>query len=256
MAEILQGIIPSSEFKTPNVYKVSVSIDSCNTSGNAGYSTIFLNEKLLFEIIQTVCSDLESYLKFQNCIVDGFVDLAKWRQLCIESCYKIDSRCLNRIVSTLIHELVHIKQHSMQENPLGINSIDKNYRLEYRSYLVDRKKFIAVIKNLNAGIKNDETDIIHASSPQEIPARAHSFVLKYISTIVDVNPLTLQPTESHINMINSWINKIDPKINDPKYKFFNEPYSKKYKIYKRYMKTIYKEVISYKEFLINIRNVL
>lgn len=215
-----QKLISSNDFKRPNVYNVVVSFKDMERSGNAGYSTIYLNIKLLNNIIENIPHNTQYHL--------------------------------NRLVCVFIHELVHIKQHSRQDNPWETTT--KVRPLEYRSYIVDRKKFIQTIKCLNKGIKTPDYNIIHASSPQEITARAHSFVLNHLNKIITHNPLTLQPVVPNMILLNSWIDMLEAKLIDPKYQVFNKPDKKEYKIYKRYMKLVYQELMEYREFLIGIRN--
>ena len=161
-----------------------------------------------------------------------------------------------RLVAVLIHELVHIKQHSRQDDPWNNNLFIKGRPLEYRSYLIERREFISIIKDSSRGIKTEKTNMIHSSSPQEIPAKAHSFVLKYIGGFVDVSPLTLQSTESDIQLLQFYIDKMDYKLIDERYQIFNVPNSKVYRIYRRYMKNVYREMMIYKQFLLDIKKKL
>ena len=174
------------------------------------------------------------------------MDVEKFRRFINRYPMELDVyKYLAPMVSTFIHELVHIKQHEPQQ--WG--------KIEYRSYLMNKQKFYQAIRNIHDGISTDLDHLAHASSPQEIPARAHSTVSDYIETLVDKNPLTMTTRDLHD--LEYYIEGMDPKnILDRTYRKFKDPNSKEYKIYKRYMKQIAQEMIAYRNYLIKIQNKL
>lgn len=250
-----RSIIPLTSFKNSTPYNVTVVFSQFNTRGTAEYSTINLNKKFINEIIRCIEYDIESYLIMNECFYANFINVSRLKQINKEFPFELNLTHLNRLVSVFIHELVHIKQHSRQDNPNDINKLDGKFRpLEYRSYLMPRKEFISTMKNLKNGIKTTREILAHASSPQEIPARAHSSVSKYIGSIIVINPLSLEPSEESVKLLNQYIYMMVPTTFDSKYQNFNKPNTKEYKIYQRYMKVVYQEIMSYKQYLTEIRN--
>lgn len=246
-----QRIIPRTTFKGNKAYDVLVRFNRQEHSGDASYSTIILSKKHILELIQNIRKDLTEYLSMHGCISN---DIVMWKEVNRQHRFKLRLIHLNRLVSSFLHELVHIRQHTTQDNPFEI--VGKCRQLEYRSYLVSRKEFIESIKRLKGGNKTDEDIKIHASSPQEIPARAHGSVSKYIGMNVHVNPLTLQHSIKDMCILEHYINMMHPQLFDKRYEQFNIPDTEEYRIYKKYMKVVYREIMSYKQYLIGIREYL
>ena len=95
--------------------------------------------------------------------------------------------------------------------------------------------------------------ISYLSSPQEIPAYAHNMALNLIDItggvwsgmdIDDLKHLLYNVTDI-IQDFRNWVN--DPRHQS--YRRFNQPGTKYYKIYKRFLEQVYQELTSYKQYV-------
>jgi hypothetical protein len=144
---------------------------------------------------------------------------------------------IKEISSVVVHELVHVVQHHSQRDREGFDT-------EYRSYL-DRKK--GEFYNLASGSRSSDQDSrydkLYYASPQEITAFAHQFALDILRSwdvdnaeSVDQLPTMGADGVDHKEIVASIQRGIVRKFNNP-----DNP--KELKVYKRYLKLIYQEVI-------------
>lgn len=140
------------------------------------------------------------------------------------------------ISSVVVHELVHVVQHHSQRGR-------KSFDTEYRSYL-DKKK--GEFYNLAGSRSSDEEsryDKLYYASPQEITAFAHQFALDIlrawdIDNAEEVEQLPSMGADGvdHKEIVTSIKRGIIRKLNNP-----DNP--QELKVYKRYLKLIYQEVV-------------
>ena len=106
---------------------------------------------------------------------------------------------------------------------------------EYRSYLTkDKKKFSSAIDKVSKGDYDTSAYRLYRSSPQEIAAFAHEAALKLVNNI-DLGQIDDFPyLRNTINQDMQWY--MDDQFSDPK-----NP--EEYKIFKRFHKLMYQEVI-------------
>lgn len=147
-----------------------------------------------------------------------------------------DTKFLNDLASTVIHELVHVKQH-MEQHKLGRD------RTEYRSYLQKSKE------QFNKAYNDEDSPEwikLHAGSPQEIGSYINNIATEIINdfnfndagssfelTPVDADTIMYYVRDFLINRIGM------PKT--PKEKM----------VFKRYFKGVYQEVMSYRQRLMD-----
>lgn len=146
---------------------------------------------------------------------------------------------LHTMVNTTVHELVHIVQHARQfaKGRTG---------LEYRSYLMpDKSKFHDSIRKMSdVGPSTDDYKIYRAS-PQEIPAFAHEAALAFIRD-ANIDKLASEE-ESPVRLINQLPNMLQGYTDI----MFDKPETpSEYKIFKRFGKLLYQEVVRYIEQLV------
>lgn len=142
---------------------------------------------------------------------------------------------IRKLVSTVIHELVHVVQHSKQQH---------RPQTAYRSYLTrDKSKFYAAINRMHQGTSDIADYKLYRGSPQEITAFAHEEALKIIND-TDMN----NGNEEELAYIKKHL---------PSYmqgytgNMFSDPTNEhEYKIFKRFNKIVYQEVSSYLDKLI------
>ncbi len=156
------------------------------------------------------------------------------------------NRDIDSIVSTFIHELVHVMQHGNQYKK-GKNST------EYRSYLGKKDEF----KNLHSKAWKSNFDLpgdesknyykLYYSSPQEIGAHAHNIALQVIIDNIKeyVNPESITPEQ--YNKMKTWLegSTIPAYVDDYLRDYLDKKNPEEYKIYKRYYKLVYQEVLNY-----------
>ena len=158
---------------------------------NPANSKVFLNEKVFyFPLVDKLAHDLILYAAdswegntfFENLkrILSSLVkDQYLLKQFMIDF-----AKLITDMVSTYLHELVHVKQHynqQLKQMPGG------GYRqnTEYRSYLANREKFL---KSFSKNAANEYVDIemmnrLHASSPQEIGAYVNNIAIDVINLL-------------------------------------------------------------------------
>lgn len=146
----------------------------------------------------------------------------------------------SKLASTLVHELVHIMQHTAQQH---------RDDTEYRSYLDAHKgEFAAMHDKRMAGqaVPDEDTRYwnLYLSSPQEIPAFSHQIALKIINDSGVKGAKTIEELNQLAGAVDAhWImdairEKLHGRFQDPK----NQ---KEYAVLKRYMKLTYTEFAQY-----------
>ena len=235
-----------------DVPQADVQFKFMNTSGAANNLKVDLTMKYIDQITIKIWQHLETVL-LDNNLVDyneksdiDYLNLTKFQQHFKQHPYWVDESLqpiINGLVMTFIHELVHVRQHGRQPGR----------KTEYRSYIMNKSKFYAAMNRIHDGIVDEIVQLAHASSPQEIPARAHDTAIEFINGIVDDNPTKMQATKYHIRSLKYWIENMDPRyIVDNTYRQFNKPGTKEYKIYKKFMKIVVQEINSYRQYLSQI----
>jgi hypothetical protein len=155
-------------------------------------------------------------------------------------------KTVNDMISTYIHEMVHLQQHSKQP-------LDKS--TEYRSYATKNKKdFDRAIDNVSNGTGSERDWKLYKASPQEIPAFAHQAALDIIhDTMIDGRDATAEDLRYIIEILNEYI-KGGKFANEyynstmPYYaNTFKDPTSHDYKVFKRFMKIVAQELVSYRD---------
>lgn len=123
---------------------------------------------------------------------------------------------LEDMVQVFVHELVHVVQHLKQSH---------RDTTEYRSYLTnDKKRFNDAIAS-----SSDEDAHLYYASPQEIPAFAHDIVSNILKSMQGKNV-----SRSDIqDAVRDRVGAMFPNRNDPKVK----------KVYNRYLKLVYQELM-------------
>ena len=142
---------------------------------------------------------------------------------------------IRKLVSTVIHELVHVIQHSKQQH---------RPQTAYRSYLTrDKSKFYAAMNRMHQGTHDTADYRLYRGSPQEIAAFAHEEALKIINdtNMGDADENELAYIKKHLP---SYMQGYTGNM-------FSDPTNEhEYKIFKRFNKIVYQEVSSYLDKLI------
>lgn len=216
--------------------------------GMGGYaqgSNMVINRAYLPEIIRTVMNRFSIYLYDNYEAGDRTKGMsflfrmlkANDREILNVIMRDLD-RSIDKIVSIVVHEAVHIIQHKQQAHrPLG--------KTEYRSYL-DKKKgefYSAAQKAVKSKNKDRYYDLYYAS-PQEIAAFAHQMALDIIKAneldkverLQDIPRVEAEDIVSYIN------NRISNRFAQPR-----NP--QEVKVRRRYIKLVYQEVHRYIEHL-------
>jgi hypothetical protein len=123
---------------------------------------------------------------------------------------------LEEMVQVFVHELVHVVQHLKQSH---------RDETEYRSYLEkDTKKFQAAMSK-----KSSEDDPLYYSSPQEIAAFSHDIVSNILKSMQGKNVSRTDIQDAVRDRVGSYFpNRTDPKVR---------------KVYNRYLKLVYQELM-------------
>jgi hypothetical protein len=149
------------------------------------------------------------------------------------------------IVSTIVHELTHIIQHTKQP---------KNKKTEYRSYIEkDKSKFYDAIRRLGTKDQQPGDSKIHRSSPQEITAHANEtalYIVSEISSIRNLNTTDISELKGVIIDLEEFLSGNSSITTSRHYlmktyisDFKHSPNG--YKIYKRYIKQVASNLFSF-----------
>jgi hypothetical protein len=160
------------------------------------------------------------------------------------------SEIIKSMVSTYIHELVHVRQHySQQLKKLPSGNYKKN--VEYRSYLAKRDVFL---KSFAQDATNEYVDLemmnrLHASSPQEIGAFVNNIALEIIDSLYIENLSTgeLKDLDNISNVSRIIVSKVNNHLRSRNV-FPNTKTEKR--IYQRYYKMVSVIVNNYVDYLI------
>lgn len=212
--------------------EVIVSWDDINPQGQATGLVIEMRSRDLQKIPHELCEYIhkittDNLENKKNIFDDYFKWFGKFSERDLE--YVGLDGTISKIVSTLIHEAVHIAQHSAQFRK-GRNNT------EYRSYLQkDKNKFYQSVRDISDKPNEVSTTDHDAylSSPQEINARSHQAALQYLKDSF-ANGMSVDEVKQ--NMASEFQDYME--------KHFHEPEDKqRYAIYKRFVKQAYQEVI-------------
>jgi hypothetical protein len=147
---------------------------------------------------------------------------------------------IDNIVSTVLHELVHVIQHHRQASRPST---------EYRSYL-DKKKgeFSALHDKADSGNLSDPEKAryyhLYLASPQEMAAFSHEMAM-YIIRGYDLNRIQNVkdiPKFSEEDIVDAVKSFVHDRFRDPKN-------AKEYTVFKRYIKLVYQELDRYVDLL-------
>jgi hypothetical protein len=233
-------------------------------SGSAGYNYIDLNiergiyDKTMYNIVDEL-TDEKLIIKNDDgkYVVSDINDVYQF----LES-VKLESLPLMKklvaLIPTIVHELVHIKQHDQQSHRK-----EKGFNTEYRSKLSNKADFNAAMHRIVSGNPGPDDEKLYRSSLQEIPAYAHNSALEIIRTInfpsigqdlKSYQHIILDGVEDLIN-ITKKITSNDTSHGSPLYishtlKYYNDTFNKPkepmlYDIYKRFIKVLYQELTNY-----------
>lgn len=209
--------------------------EQSKVGGSADRTDVSINintlERLIPLIIENIMQiTLDNLGSEDELYRDFFKSLNTYADKIFNSYSSRDSdRIIEELVNTIIHEYVHIAQHTQQFKK-GRSD------LEYRSYLTkDKPKFYSAINKMHAGEADDESYKLYRASPQEIAAFAHNAALKYIR---DIDPDALEYYKRDLNK------DLTGYMED----MFSDPTNRQeYKIFKRFHKLMYLEVVRYIE---------
>jgi ribosomal protein S13 len=213
-------------------------------------------------IYNTESFDNDSKLSNKHELIDVLKDCRIW-----------DFRLYDAIVEphridTMVHELVHITQHSKQS---GIRNVKGKpvFGTEYRSKVEPNlAKFYNAIRNVSDGTATPEDYKIYTSSLQEIPAHAHNAAIDIFRAIdFDWSGKVDNYTQKQLHTLVAVIKQlprgpstivddngrlIDSPRLDHYNTAFNHPEDKKlYQVYKRFIKILHQELVNYAQYWIN-----
>lgn len=213
----------------------SVEFQKLKTGGHASGLDIVINS----DVIQSLAEDmLEKVYQVTIDSLDSEENLVPtFFKICRTISEYISRRGLDRdvernvenLVSVAIHELVHVVQHNQQFKK-------GRYSTEYRSYLSKNSKdFYSSINKIHNSEHNDKDYRLYRGSPQEIAAFAHEAALKFIKDI-------------DIEYIEEYKKDLPRELEHYIERMFNDPKNaEEYKVFKRFNKLMYQEVVRYIE---------
>jgi DNA-binding CsgD family transcriptional regulator len=156
-------------------------------------SKVLLNEKVFYSpMVERILNKLIELLWESWEDTTLFNNLKRMLSILVREKYSLNDfmhqfqglSLITSMVSTYIHELVHVKQHYFQQlNQLPGGGYRQN--TEYRSYLAKRDVFL---KSFAKNAANEYVDPIlmsrlHASSPQEIGAFVNNIAIEVIDSL-------------------------------------------------------------------------
>lgn len=239
----------------PNHHKISIvrRQKGKNTpAGEAGYSNIKLYVDL--DTNSNSVDEIMQQMYWKNAITKNGLNLDLVESILNDKSITIAGKCIAQfinLVSTIVHELVHIRQHLTQSKDFIKQKIDKKTGLnhifqgtEYRSKLEpDVDKFRDAVDHV---YRSPEDRKIYHSSLQEIPAHAHNAAFELADTYVDAAIY-----RKDLNDLNKSFSKIFRNIQQGKgsntleyYNTeFNHPNNKVlYDVYRRFIKILHQEI--------------
>lgn len=216
-------------------------LNKVNANVEIGGRSININAKFVGNVYSIIFQDLSRIAHTANdanAVIDALDHYIPSRQL-----WKL----LVSFSATFIHEMVHITQHTRQQH-----RTKEGLPAEYRSYLTrDKEEFNTAVKELN----NRNAQLIYFASPQEIPAYAHNMAIHLIDLATNETPIdemrSTREVQTAINNLEEIIKTNSSFIVSDTFKAyrnFNRPENPQfYKVYKRFMKRVYQEVMNYRQ---------
>lgn len=231
------GLALEREFKDSGLRAVYVvPMQNANVGGEADKDAIYLNEKYDNQIISYIAQDFTSpVLDYEN--IKSFFEN-------YELSYTVKN-IIATISSIFIHELVHVRQHKPQHH-----RIIKNFPVEYRSYIEKDKK--KVVKAATDQLSNLDRDI-YLATIQEIQAFAHQRAIDIIDIIshrIDVDAMRKYELLGAMANLDDFFEHKEWKnlASFKEYNEFNTPKEEnRYKVFKRFMKIVYQELMNFKD---------
>ena len=150
-----------------------------------------------------------------------------------------NKRRIDSIASILVHEVVHVLQHT-QQNKAGHRSH------EYRSYLGKKGEFPELNAKRKRTPEEDQRHYkLYMASPQEMAAFSHEIAVKMANDFGLRDPRDLEDLNHAASAINaeSIIDYVNERIGD----YILPKERKELPVYKRYVKLVYQELMRYIE---------
>lgn len=152
-----------------------------------------------------------------------------------------NKRRIDNIASTIVHEVVHVLQHT-QQNKKGFGNH------EYRSYLDKTKGEFSKLHSKRK--RDDETQKryykLYMASPQEMAAFAHEIAIKMVNDFDLRDARNLEDFNHSASAIDA--QSIVDYVNEKVGQYFRMPENRQeYAVYKRYVKLVYQELMRYIE---------
>lgn len=221
--------------KTVTGIDLSVQFSKMKTGGSASGREINLSDVIVDELADKLVAEIYdatlNYIEDESRLVSTMFETFKRADnFTLES---VDKN-IKSLISVVIHEMVHVVQHDAQYKK-GRDST------EYRSYLdKDTNRFHSSVRKLSAGSHTDADYRLYRGSPQEIAAFAQEAALKFLDDL-DVESLS---DEDLVMVKQNMPNELRWYVE----KMFNNPENpQEYKVFKRFHKLMYQEVIRYFE---------
>lgn len=222
--------------KTITDIPVTVDFAKMHNQGEASNRHIKLNYSFIDELTTSIIAGMYDYaldsLEDEHQIVSTLFRVYKSVDAYyIFSLYGVE-KTINQMISTIIHEMVHVVQHDAQ---LKVG----RPRTEYRSYLKKHvNSFYDSVRRLSSGDHSEEDYKAYRGSPQEIAAFAAEEAYNFIKDL-GIDDLSLEDV--------AFIRKDLPAqmqgyVNTQ----FNNPANKEeYNVFKRFNKLLYQEIVRY-----------
>lgn len=206
--------------------KVSVLFKDINADGTASNSIITLNNKFPIDLADVLVKTLGNWLlKYNKQNMNKFKLIFEVNSDTLKKYYDFTNiPIVYKMVNVILHELTHVVQDARQEHRGGDT--------EYRSYLTNNPIFNDILEKMHKGDQlSDEEFKIYLSSPQEIAAHAHNIAADVIKDVGGNKP-TAQDIQKGVTNL---VGKFFPDRNDPRIS----------KIYNRYLKLVYQQVMNH-----------
>ena len=146
---------------------------------------------------------------------------------------------IGEIASTLVHEVVHVLQHTSQ-NKIG------RHGHEYRSYLGKKDEFAKLNTKRKRTPEEDERHYkLYMASPQEMAAFAHEIAVKIVNDFDLRDPRDLEDFNRAASAISA--ESIIDYVKEKTESYVLPQNRKELPVYKRYIKLVYQELMRYIE---------
>lgn len=156
---------------------------------------------------------------------------------------------LSLLISTIVHEAVHIVQHKKQDER-GFHDH------EYRSYLDKTKGEFRGVHNKYWDAQDSKTKVtpdeeslynrLYMASPQEMASFSHEIVLQIIKDFKLSSVRSIEDLNDIVSIIEATdiIDAVNKKVS-PYYDYRNSDNKREYAVFKRYVKLVYQELQQY-----------